>query len=258
DLASAGIPLILPRGATPTLPLALGGAGITMRNLVALYGALATDGTVEPLHLVAGQHFPGKRLFSSEAARSVTGILTRPVPGGGPAGIAWKTGTSAGNRDNWAIGYNRDDIVGVWIGEPVGGALPDQTALSALPVLAGVFGLLKPAPLPIRLADAPVSLAPAARQKLALLFPPPKTSLPTGMPVQLRAMGGERPLSFMIDGHLLPSIPALRGAKWQPPGPGFYRLTILDANGASVSSLLTVGEARLSRPAVAQASAVAR
>ncbi|WP_262312863.1 penicillin-binding protein 1C [Acidiphilium sp. AL] len=256
-LASAGAPLALPRGVAPTLPLALGGAGITMRRLVALYAALATDGTVEPLHLIAGQRRNRRRLISPAIARSITGILTRPFPGGGPAGIAWKTGTSAGNRDNWAIGYDRRYVAGVWIGEPDGGALPNQSALAALPVLADVFGFLKPAPLPMRRAHPPVTLVSAARPKLALLFPPPKAILPVGPPVHLRAMGGDRPLNFMIDDRLLPSIPALRSADWQPPGPGFYHLTILDAKGDAITRTLRVGNPRLTRPATAPASAAA-
>lgn len=243
-LASAGVPLILPRNAAPTLPLALGGAGISLRDLAALYAALATDGTVEKLHLIAGEHQPRRRLFAEPVARAVTGILVRPFPGGGPPGVAWKTGTSAGNRDNWAVGYNRRDVVGVWIGQPNGGALPNSSALSALPVLAGLFGLLNPAPITTAPADAPVNLAPDPGAKLALLFPPPKTTLPTGLPVHLRAMGGVRPLTFIIDGQVLPSIPALRGTAWQPPGPGFYRLTILDAEGHAVSDLLSVGSAQ--------------
>lgn len=251
-LASSGIPLTLPRNAEPTLPLALGGAGISLRHLVALYAALATDGTVEPLHLIAGERRPRHLLFAEPIARAVTDILVRPFPGGGPPGIAWKTGTSAGNRDNWAIGYSRNDVVGVWIGQPNGGALPNSSALSALPVLAGVFGLLNPAPITTEPALAPVSLAADTGAKLALLFPPPKASLPADLPVHLRAMGGVRPLTFIIDGRVLPSVPALRSAAWQPAGPGFYRLVILDAEGNAVTDLITVGTApRTSRETTA-------
>ena len=53
SLRAAGVPLRLPSGADPSLPLALGGAGIDLRHLAALYAALATAGSVMPLHLVA-------------------------------------------------------------------------------------------------------------------------------------------------------------------------------------------------------------
>ncbi|MGH6680111.1 MAG: hypothetical protein ACREDL_14560, partial [Bradyrhizobium sp.] len=59
-------------------------------------------------------------------------------------------------------------------------------------------------------------------------------------PVRLRAAGGLRPLAFLIDGRKLPSIPALRRAPWQPPGPGFYRITVLDAAGAAATAQIRV------------------
>ena len=45
-------------------------------------------------------------------------------------------------------------------------------------------------------------------------------------------MGGRRPLTFLVDGAPLAADPARREAAWQPPGPGFYRLTVLDADGS--------------------------
>ncbi len=240
-LAAAGVPLALPRGAAPSLPLALGGAGITMRRLMALYAGLATDGRVERLHVLAGEARRRRRLLSPAIAQEITGILTRPFPGGGPAGIAWKTGTSAGNRDNWAFGYDRDTVVGVWIGAPDGGALAGQFALAALPVLADVFGFLPAAPLALPRSSTPPVLAEAKPAlPFALLSPAPKLVLPAGDPVDLRAMGGARPLRFMIDDRLIASIPALRSAEWQPPGPGFYRLTIMDATGRTITGTVHV------------------
>ena len=40
------------------------------------------------------------------------------------------------------------------------------------------------------------------------------------------------PLTFLVDGAPIPAEPVRREAAWQPPGPGFYRLTVLDAEGA--------------------------
>lgn len=243
-LASAGAPLTLPRDTEPSLPLALGGAGITMRRLMTLYAALASDGRVEPLHLIAGFQPAGRRLLSPAVTHAITGILTRRFPGGGPEGVAWKTGTSAGNRDNWAFGYNKINVIGVWIGKPDGGALPDQSALAALPLLADLFGLLPTAPLPVVRVHPPVDLASAApRSNLTILFPPPDATLPRGVPVSVRAIGGVRPLHFLIDDHLLDTTPALRRATWLPDTPGYYRLTILDARGSMVSRLMHVAGA---------------
>jgi penicillin-binding protein 1C len=52
-------------------------------------------------------------------------------------------------------------------------------------------------------------------------------------PVDLRAMGGARPLSFLIDGAPIPSLARLRDTEWTPPEPGIYRVTVLDASGAA-------------------------
>nr|WP_233558512.1 penicillin-binding protein 1C [Aquimarina sp. BL5] len=57
--------------------------------------------------------------------------------------IAWKTGTSFGNRDAWAIGASKDYVVGVWIGNADGEGRPELTGLnSAAPVLFDVINLL--------------------------------------------------------------------------------------------------------------------
>jgi len=57
--------------------------------------------------------------------------------------IAWKTGTSFGNRDAWAIGVSQDHVVGIWVGNADGEGRPELTGLNAAaPVLFDVFGLL--------------------------------------------------------------------------------------------------------------------
>jgi penicillin-binding protein 1C len=57
--------------------------------------------------------------------------------------IAWKTGTSFGNRDAWAIGTNSDYVVGIWVGNASGEGRPQLTGIdSAAPVLFDVFNIL--------------------------------------------------------------------------------------------------------------------
>lgn len=57
--------------------------------------------------------------------------------------IAWKTGTSFGNRDAWAIGTNSGYVVGVWVGNATGEGRPELTGVtSAAPILFDVFNLL--------------------------------------------------------------------------------------------------------------------
>lgn len=266
-LAAAGARLHLPRGAAPSLPLALGGAGISLRRLTALYAALATDGTMARLHLIvapthpaiaaraaetvppapgfagAGAAAPARAaLLSPAVAQEVGDVLTRPLPGTTQDGIAWKTGTSAGNRDDWAIGFDRRHVVAVWVGRPDGGALPGGAAIDrSVPILTQVFGLLPIAPRPTRPLPGPLSLAQVPiGAPLALASPPADATLTTLGPIELRAVGGVRPLTFLIDGTPLDSVPALRSARFTPNGPGFYRLRIIDADGRSIERGLRV------------------
>ncbi|HYZ64939.1 MAG TPA: penicillin-binding protein 1C, partial [Acetobacteraceae bacterium] len=213
--------------ADPALPLALGGAGLTLREMTGLYAGLAASGS-GPLTLVPSVVRPPAA--QTEASRMVAEILTQNLPGGA-AGIAWKTGTSWGGRDAWAFGFDLRHVVGVWIGRPDGTPLPGATGRSlAVPVLAQVFDMLPAAPRP---APRPIAMAPPPEPQsgLRLLFPPPDAVLAGDGPVTLRAMGGRRPLTFMVDGAPLPIQPAQRQAGWLPPGPGFYSVTVLDADG---------------------------
>ena len=57
--------------------------------------------------------------------------------------IAWKTGTSFGNKDAWAIGVTSDFVVSVWVGNADGEGRPNVTGVSsAAPILFDVFDVL--------------------------------------------------------------------------------------------------------------------
>ena len=54
--------------------------------------------------------------------------------------IAWKTGTSFGNRDAWAVGIDQNYVVGVWVGNATGEGRPNLTGVQyAGPILFDVF-----------------------------------------------------------------------------------------------------------------------
>ena len=247
--ALRGAGVVLPRDAEASLPLVLGGAGLTLRRLMALYAALGTDGHLVPLRLLAEDPATDSAaeeapLLSPAAAATVAGILTRPFPASlGSDGIAWKTGTSAGNRDSWALGFDRDHLIGVWVGRPDGTARPgDATAADvALPIVARVFALLPASPRAGTARPRASALAEApATDALSLLFPPPGAVIEERGPVLLRAAGGARPLVFLVDGTAVESAAALREARWVPPGPGFYRVTVLDAEGRAARAAVRV------------------
>jgi penicillin-binding protein 1C len=241
-LKAAGSPPRMPPGAEPSLPLALGGAGTTLRELVALYALLGDGGRAGALGALPRAPTARPEVVLPRAAAAVAGILVQPFPGGGPAGVGWKTGTSWGGRDAWALGLDARHVAGVWIGRPDGTPVPGLNGrAAALPVLAQVFARLPAAPRqPLQIRAAPRPFAEAA-DRLRLLFPMPGAELVEGAgPVTLRATGGRRPLVFLVDGAPLPHPRARREAAWTPPGPGFYRVTVLDADGTAAAAELRV------------------
>jgi penicillin-binding protein 1C len=241
-LRAAGAALRLPDGADRSLALALGGDGITLRNAAALYAALATDGTGGSLHLLAGPAPPRPDFLAASAAREVADVLTRPLPEFGPRGIAWKT--SWGGRVAWAFGFDANDVVAVWVGRPGGTPLPGATGISlALPLMSRVFDLLPRDPRGVMQAQARSSQPDVgAADALHLLFPPSGAVLSSDGPVTIRVMGGRRPLSFLVDGAHLPSDRIRCEAAWLPSGPGFYRLSVLDADGNAGRANVQVGD----------------
>lgn len=59
--------------------------------------------------------------------------------------VAWKTGTSFGYRDGWAIGITPKYVVGVWVGNADGEGRPGLIGIeTAAPILFDIFSVLKP------------------------------------------------------------------------------------------------------------------
>ena len=146
-----GMPLALPVLAEPNLALILGGAGSRLEDLVSGYSAFARGGKSATLRLQPDDGLKERPLLSPGSAWIVRRILSgqarpdrdpraelvqRPV-------LAWKTGTSYGFRDAWAIGVGPRYLIGVWIGRPDGTPVPGQFGLaSAAPLMLQVHDLL--------------------------------------------------------------------------------------------------------------------
>lgn len=152
ELRNAGIALLLPQGAVPNLALILGGVGTTLEHLVSGFSAFARQGKVAQLRFQPEQGLQEKPLMSPGAAWIVRRILSgqrRPDRDSQahwlePAPLAWKTGTSYGFRDAWAVGVSSRYLIGVWIGRPDGTPVPGQFGLaSATPLLLQVHDVLK-------------------------------------------------------------------------------------------------------------------
>lgn len=140
------------------LSLILGGAEVRLWDLVQAYSQMAQELNAEPdaetykIHFV---HPPSEPLQSSGLSRgtlwSVLNTLcevkrpTREASWKIFKGdkIAWKTGTSYGYRDAWAVGVSKKFTVGVWIGNASGEGRPGITGLNvAAPLLFDVFNSL--------------------------------------------------------------------------------------------------------------------
>jgi len=151
-IANTGLSLRLPRGVTPNLSVILGGAGVRMEDLVGAYTAFNRKGVGGRVRYVATSPAVERRVLSEGAAWIVREMLeANPRPGyrpgtfdtGSRPRVAWKTGTSYGFRDAWAIGATRRHTVAVWIGRPDGTPLPGQYgAVTALPLMFQVIDSL--------------------------------------------------------------------------------------------------------------------
>ena len=265
-LTAAGVTLERPKAQSraPGLALALGGVGVSLRDLSVLYAALGDGGIAKPLAWTEAdaaqrRRSSGRRLVRPEAATQVMDILreTPPPAGASPAAlvvgrpaIAFKTGTSYGFRDALAAGVVGGYTVVVWTGRPDGGARGGVTGRdAALPLLFDIADLLSApsaAPRPI----APRA-APPALQRLASATEGPRMIFPPdGSTVQVQGFGpaarglalaaGGQTLSWYVNGAPLTPDPVGGKVIWRPPSPGFYRVTVVDAAGRRAQALVRV------------------
>ncbi len=268
-LAAAGVRLRLPEPtADPGLAVALGGAGITLADLVRLYAALSNGGEVTPLSYRSdAPPIAGMPIFGPLGTWYVNDILAEapPPPGVLPAEVrrgrrlAFKTGTSYGFRDFWALGYDREVTIGVWAGRPDGTPMPGRSGrLAAAPILFKIGDLLGPAlprseaapppgallathnDLPARLQRLDPNPLPKAAASMGgpqIAYPPDGALIEwRGEELPLEAVGGKRPFRWLVDGKPLPPPPPRRPIYWQPEGAGFARLTVIDGEGRSAHS----------------------
>ena len=234
-----------------------------------LYAGLARGGNVVPLterHRRRRRPPAPRRLLDPVAAWYVGNILLGTPPPENAAGgrIAFKTGTSYGYRDAWAVGFDGRRTIGVWVGRPDGAPVPGLIGrAAAAPILFDAFA---------RTAAAGAAAARAARRAVRgdgklppplqrfrperrgrgrqrraaahILFPPNGARLELTAddgkpdPLALKITGGVGPLTVLVNG-----VPALgaRGpphAVFEPDGPGFVRLTVIDARGAADSVMV--------------------
>ena len=150
-LRNGGLRLRIP-GGKPNLAVILGGAGASLESLVAAYAALARNGLSGRLRFTQDDQVSENRLFAAGAAWIVRDMLeSQGRPGLPRQGlemaasrqVAWKTGTSYGYRDAWAIGVTDRYTIGVWVGRPDGTPMPGHYgAVTAAPLLFDIVDSL--------------------------------------------------------------------------------------------------------------------
>jgi penicillin-binding protein 1C len=264
-LRQAGANLVLPKDEVPGLAMGLGGVGITLQDLVQLYSGLARLGSTRPLREIVNakdQRDP-LRLMDQVAAWQVGNVLMgTPPPENAPHNrVAFKTGTSYGYRDAWSVGFDGRITIGVWVGRPDGAPAPGIAGrTAAAPILFDAFA--RTGKLPVPLPKPPKGTLVASNAKLPLplrRFRPVGELIRTGseqaphiqfplnglridvagsggaqfsaMPVKVA--GGVLPMTMLVNGVLVGEIDGRRQRLVDPPGPGFARLTVIDATGAA-------------------------
>ena len=137
------------------LGLVIGDGEVTLLDLTNSYACLSRGGEYLPYLIFKNSNrLRGRELISREAAYLITDILE------GAGGLwsrignsddlyrpryAGKTGTSNGYRDAWALGYNPEYAVGVWLGNPDGRPSPSLVGFeAAAPLLDEIFRSIYP------------------------------------------------------------------------------------------------------------------
>jgi penicillin-binding protein 1C len=270
-LKQAGANLVLPKDEAPGLAMGLGGVGVTLQDLVQLYSGLARLGNTRPLREIAkdDQRDP-LRLMDQAAAWQVGNVLmgTPPPENAAHNRIAFKTGTSYGYRDAWSVGFDGRMTIGVWVGHPDGAPVPGLVGrTAAAPILFDAFA--RTGRLPAALPKPPRGALVASNAKLPLplqRFRPVGELVRTGseqaphiqfplngsridverssgaqisaMPVKVA--GGVLPITILLNGVSVGAIDGRRQRLIDPPGPGFARLTVIDATGAADTIVIRI------------------
>ena len=213
-LANAGISLKYPRGAAPNLALILGGTGARLEDLVGAFAAFNRGGLAGRVRYTPQDRREDRRLVSPGAAWIIREILeSHPRPGYGQGAfdtamrprVAWKTGTSYGFRDAWALGSTRRYTVGVWVGRPDGTPLPGQYgAVTALPLMFEIIDSL-----PRARGDAAAQPPPANVAETEICWPlgvAPETDAPELCQRRMKA--------WTLDGAIPPTLAERDARRW--------------------------------------------
>lgn len=257
SLKDAGTEPVLADG-KPGLAIALGGVGLRLTDLVTLYAGLAQQGQTTELHWRKVRSTGVNQHFLSDVAAYYVADILADVPAPATARnlwLAYKTGTSYGHRDTWAIGFDGMHVAGVWMGRADGTPVPGAFGADlAAPVLFEVFSHLNEDITPLPAAPKGAFTIGTARlphhlrhigetdtsgqstRALSLRFPPNNASLPSGQQLTVKIQNGIPPFALLLNDA--PVQVRLRQRQSIIPlmGTGFHKLSVIDATGQSTQS----------------------
>ena len=246
-----------------TLPIALGGIGMTMMQLTQLYVALAEGGEADRIHYLPLSRKSEKlpSLCSRKAARMTTAILrSLPAPEGfidARNEIACKTGTSYGYRDAWTLAYDRSYTVAVWVGRPDNSAQLRRTGRdTAAPLAFEIFALLEnlmprkswswPASRPGgKVPPGLVYFDPAEQlhsgKRLTMLYPRDNTRFRSAdcseTMIDVKVEDGKRPYYWYVDGEAQKITRPDATLKFDYGG---HTITVIDSSGETITRRIWV------------------
>jgi penicillin-binding protein 1C len=262
----AGAAPLLPDISPPGLAVGLGGVGVTLTDLVAIHAAIARGGLAVPLFVESDGPLALKtpaRVLDERAAWYVASILAGAAGAEGVSrgDIAFKTGTSYGYRDAWAVGFDGRHVIGVWVGRPDGAPVSGLVGVdAAAPILMDAFARLEEVaplrarppgvlaetaatlPQPLRRFRSPRAPGVAAIASPEIAYPPQNVRVDLGigagdaMPLVLKAQSGAPPYTWFADGAPIGRAEFGNALSWQPKGPGFVDLMVVDAKGGAARS----------------------
>lgn len=259
----AGARPVLSDLAPPGLAIGLGGVGVTLTDLVEIFAAIARGGMPVALRETRDGHAldgNARRVLDERAAWYLGSILSgAPAPTGvSNAGLAFKTGTSYGYRDAWAVGFDGARLVGVWVGRPDAAPVPGLVGIdAAAPILLDAYARIGDrVPLPAAptgvLTAATADLPPPLQRVRGLgvqdaggvlgpeiAFPPEGAHVELGMSagldaaLVLKVRNGSPPFVWFANGAPIRHEAFARTSRWVPDGSGFATLSVVDRNGRS-------------------------
>jgi penicillin-binding protein 1C len=260
-IRQSGARLYMPDETSPGLAIALGGLGISLQDLTALFASLGRGGEMLMPRERPGEANAPVVLTSPVASWYAADILIgAPPPDNGPPGrIAFKTGTSFGYRDAFAIGFDRRHAIGVWVGRADNAPVPGLVGRkSAAPILfeafqrAGLQPGIPPRPAEAIIArtsalppplrhlrqDVAKTIAAAARPQLQIAYPPDGAKLDSeslragdSPALMVKLQGGSPPFTLLLNGVPASESQMRRSIAMPAPGRGFAEIAVIDRLG---------------------------